>query len=74
VSLAASAAQLSPPAREYKVRIVLLDCGFSVWCWLCVACIKARKALRSRGFPVWAVKENKTAPHSLRCEDCGCAG
>lgn len=46
------------------VAIYLLDRAFPVWVWLCGDCLAKRRAAG------WDVKETKTAPHPLRCDDC----
>jgi len=56
-----------PPA---KVRVVLLDRGYSVWGWLC------SKHLALRLSQGWELKEERDPPHELKCDlrgqgDCG---
>jgi hypothetical protein len=50
------------------VSIVNLDRGYSIWCWLCPNCKRARV---KAGFDV---KETRKPPHALRCQDCGKMG
>ncbi len=50
------------------VRIYELDRGFSLWVWLCPACLEARELLG------WEVKESRPAIVPLTCDDCTAPG
>ncbi len=80
MSLSAQAAQLArianlrPPPPEFKVRIYQFDGPWPWWRWLCVDCKERMLTETARGLRLWTVKQDNPAPHSLRCEGCGCAG
>lgn len=61
-------AKVRPPGPRFKVGIAQIDRGFSIWIWLCKACLSLRQAAK------WELKDKKAAPHSLPCQDCGVMG
>ncbi len=56
------------PRETGDVVIVQLDRAYSLWLWLCPACLAQSI---SEG---WTVKEKRTPPHELRCDGSACKG
>lgn len=51
-----------PPLSQ--VGVYAIDRGVTIWIWLCGKHVKTREAAG------WAVKEQRTPPQDLPCQDC----